>query len=204
MRITKFTATAVLAIGATGIAAGTAYAAPAQPAPQPVHAQQSNTSPMVHTTDHGVGVTSQFVADSGFVTTLDSGTFALSADRKTVNVANAEGVVFATLPTGVQVGEHRVMLAPTIDQAGRKLVLSPIGVPADTVLKNINSQQWFFNELQHAALGGIIGALVGGFIFPGIFLAFIPSAIIGGIVGLLIAGGQPLVDSGVAYFSGRP
>ncbi|PSK26555.1 hypothetical protein D6158_36300 [Nocardia seriolae] len=90
----------------------------------------------------------------------------------------------------------KVELAAAIDNDGRQLTLTPVSAPNMTV-KDISSQDWFFSELQHAALGAVIGGII-GFLFVGIGAPF------GALIGLLVAGGQPLIDSGSAYFSGQP
>jgi hypothetical protein len=61
------------------------------------------------------------------------------------------------------------------------------------------------SELQRASLGAAVGAAIGagiGFLFLGVGL--IPGAIIGAGIGLAVAGGPPLLDSAIAYFSGQP
>lgn len=201
MRLKKLTATAVLAIGATGITAGTAYAQPAQIAPAQT---QNQSAASVHGVDHGVGYTTEFTPDrSGVATTLDAGSFVLSRDSESVRVLARDGAVMAELPLAVQMGDRRVSLNPVIDHARNTLTLTPVGL-AKGELKDIGSQQWFFNELQRASLGGIVGAVIGFVVGLFFVVGFLPGAVIGGIIGLLVAGGQPLIDSGIAYFSGRP
>jgi hypothetical protein len=199
MRINKFTAAALLAIGATGVTAGTAYAAPAQV--QPAHSQ---VAPVLQGVDHGISYRSTLAAGNALVTTVTAGTFAMTPDNKAVTVADAGGALVGTVPTSVHVDGHTITVRPTIDRSGTRLTLTPV-VGQVSGLRDINSQQWFFYELQRASLGGIVGAIIGAIIgFFGLFVSAIPGAIIGGIIGLLVVGGQPLINSGSAYFSGQP
>jgi hypothetical protein len=204
MRINKFTAAAMLAIGATGVTAGTAYAAPAQAEPHTAPARVAPAS-VLRGTDHDVSYQSVLAGDgSSVVTTLTSGTFTLTADRQGVTVADTAGNVVGTVPTRLDLAGRSLQVTPTIDRAGTRLTLTPVAASV-TRLKDINSQQWFFYELQRASLGGIVGAVIGGIIgLFGIIVGVIPGAIIGGIIGLIVAGGQPLINSGSAYFSGQP
>lgn len=201
MRINKFTAAAVLAIGATGITAGTAYGAPAQAHPvSPVH---SRIVPAVHGTDHGVAYRTALDGNT-LVTTVTAGSFAMTADQLAVTVADAAGRQIGVLPTTVHVDGHSLTVRPAIDRSGTRLTLTPVAAPAD-VLRDINSQEWFLYELQRASLGGIVGAVIGAIVgLLGFVVTAVPGAAIGGVIGLLIAGGQPLIDSGSAYFSGQP
>ncbi|WP_067563048.1 hypothetical protein [Nocardia acidivorans] len=193
MRYRKFAATALMAAAATGIAAGTGYAAPADPAPAAV--QQVTPAAEAQGQDHGVDYSVK-LADAGntVVTRVTGGAFSLDADGKAVTLKRQDGQVVAQLPLTGKAGQQEIALTAAIDQDGRQLSLT---APKDVSVEFIGSQEWFFSELQHAALGGVIGAIVGAFFF-GIGLPF------GALIGLLIAGGQPLIDSGSAYFSGQP
>ncbi|MFJ4653422.1 hypothetical protein ACIP5Y_19335 [Nocardia sp. NPDC088792] len=191
MKYTKFVATAFVAAAATGIAAGTGYAAPADPAPA---VQQA--APTVQGTDHGVDYTVAVSNANDIVTQVTGGQFSLDATGKTVLLKNQAGDVVTQVPlVGALAGKQYGLIA-AIDNDGSKLTLTSVSAPLSSA-QDIDSQGWFFSELQHAALGGVIGGILGAFLF-GI------GAIPGAIIGLLIAGGQPLIDSGSAYFSGQP
>ncbi|MBF6183081.1 hypothetical protein [Nocardia otitidiscaviarum] len=68
-------------------------------------------------------------------------------------------------------------LLPTVDAAGRQLTLSPVGAAA-TPLRDISAQDTFWAEFEKAKAAGIAGLVIGG--------------------------GQPLIDAAVAYASGQP
>ncbi|MFI1920412.1 hypothetical protein [Nocardia sp. NPDC020380] len=191
MKYTKFVATAFVAAAATGIAAGTGYAAPVDAAP----AVQS-AAPTVQGTDHGVDYTVAVNDANGFVTQVTGGQFSLDATGKTVLLKNQAGDVVTQVPLNGALAGKQYGLTAAIDNDGSKLTLTSVSAPLASA-QDIDSQGWFFSELQHAALGAVIGGII-GFFFLGI------GAPIGALIGLLIAGGQPLIDSGSAYFSGQP
>ncbi|NNH69255.1 hypothetical protein HLB23_05115 [Nocardia uniformis] len=194
MKYRKFASVAMMAIAATGIASGTSYGAPAEPAPAVVQVAPASEA---QGQDQGVDYSVR-LAESGntVVTQVTGGAFSLDADAKAVTLKNQEGLVVAQVPLIGKVGQQEIALTAAIDNDGRQLSLT--APKADDVsVKFIGSQEWFFSELQRASLGALIGAIIGAFFF-GIGLPF------GALIGLLIAGGQPLIDSGIAYFSGQP
>ncbi|MEC3917251.1 hypothetical protein [Nocardia sp. CDC160] len=193
MKYTKFVATAFIAVAATGVAAGTSYAAPADPAP----AVQEQAAPQVKGSQQGVDYVVQLAQDGGsIITQVTGGRITVNAATKSMEVRNDDGALVTKLNLSSVIDGKNVDLAAAVDNDGREVTLTPINAPITNV-KDISSQEWFFSELQHAALGGVIGAIVGALFF-GIGLPF------GALIGLLIAGGQPLIDSGSAYFSGQP
>jgi hypothetical protein len=202
MRFTTFAATALIATAATGIAAATGYAEPPAPA-APGQVQTQHTS-SVQGQDHGVNYVTT-IANSGksVVTTVTGGKFNLNTANNTVVLTNGQNQVVMQYPLTAQAAGKTSQIAAAIDNAGARLTLTPQG-GAVAQVQNISGQDWFFSELQHAALGAAVGAVIGvlvGFFFLGI--GFIPGALIGAVIGLLVAGGQPLIDSGFAYFSGH-
>ncbi|WP_329408772.1 hypothetical protein OG563_41040 [Nocardia vinacea] len=193
MKYKKFAATAIMAVAATGVAAGTSGAAPAVPAP----AVQNQAAPAVQGEDHGVNYAVQLV-DKSIVAAVTGGAVSLDADQKYVTVKNTEGAVVTSIPLKAQVGDQLIPIAATIDPAGQKLTLTPEVTPTAAVsAEAISSQEWFFSELQRASLGAVIGGII-GFFFFGIGLP------VGALIGLLIAGGPNLINAGIAYFSGQP
>lgn len=202
MRFTNIVGTSLIAIAATSIAYGTAYAEPAAPAPAPSQVQ-TQQSQAVHGTDQGVGYTTE-LADMGnkIVTTVTGGKFALASDKSAVTLTNDQGAVVMSYPLSAK-GPNGTTVAAAVSEDGTSLTLTPKGQPISSV-KNISGQDWFFSELQHASLGAAVGAVIGflvGLLFIGI--GSIPGAVLGGVIGLLVAGGQPLIDSAFAYFSGN-
>ncbi|WP_054813122.1 hypothetical protein [Nocardia arizonensis] len=196
MKYKKFAATALMAVAATGIAAGTAGAAPTVPAP----AVQNQAAPAVQGTDQGVNYAVQLV-DKSIVAAVTGGAFSLDSDGKSVSVKNADGQLVTSIPLQARVGDQLIAIAATIDPSARQLTLTPAATPtADAVAAHaqaISSQEWFFAELQRASLGAVIGGII-GFFFFGIGLP------VGALIGLLIAGGPNLINAGIAYFSGQP
>ncbi|MEV6772095.1 hypothetical protein AB0N05_26055 [Nocardia sp. NPDC051030] len=194
MKYKKFAAIAMLAVAATGIASGTSAAAPVDPAPV---VQDQQVAPQVQGKQQGVDYIVKLAeVGNGVITQVTGGQFSLDSTGKKVVLKNEAGVVVTQVALAGELQGKPVELAAGIDNDGKQLTLTPVTAPLVTA-KEIGSQEWFFSELQHAALGGVIGAIIGAF-FLGIGLPF------GALIGLLVAGGQPLIDSGSAYFSGQP
>lgn len=201
MKYTRFAATALLAVAATGVTAGTTYAAPADSAPA---VQEQATSPAVQGQDRGVDY-AVALADAGrsIVTTVTGGAFALDADGTAVTLTNEAGEVVASIPlTGQQQGRD-VAIAADVAADGSALTLTPAAGSVGGI-KDISAQEWFFAELQRASLGAAVGAVIGGLLGLLGIVTVIPGAIIGGVIGLLVAGGPSLLNAGAAYFSGQP
>ncbi|MBF6170548.1 DUF456 domain-containing protein [Nocardia blacklockiae] len=199
MKYKKFAATALIAIAATGIAAGTSYAQPAAPA-----GQEQQATPSVQGEDRGVGYVTQLdAAAKSVVTTVTGGAFTLDDSAKVVSLTNAAGETVMQYPLAVQSGDQKREVAAAIDEDGRRLTLTPTAGSVAQI-KDVSAQEWFFAELQHASLGAAVGAVIGaliGFFFLGFGL--IPGALIGAVIGLLVAGGPSLIDAGQAYFAGQ-
>ncbi|WP_328602689.1 hypothetical protein [Nocardia terrae] len=184
-------ATAFVAAAATGIAAGTGYAVPVDQAPA---VQQASST--LQGTQQGVDYSVALTDANDIVTKVSGGQFSLDAANQTVFLKNQAGAEVLRVPLSGVLAGKQYALTSDIDATGTQLTLTPTSAPVSGA-KDIDSQADFFGQLQHAALGGIIGGILGAFLF-GI------GAIPGAIIGLLIAGGQPLIDSGSAYFSGQP
>ena len=191
MRFGKTAATAVMAVVAVGLASGTAHGEPA------VLADPAVTS-SANGIDYQVGMSGD---GQSIVATVGGGEFELTADRSAVTLADATGNVVERLPLSYVAHGQEVPLAAAIADDGQTLTLTPASAPLQYITPG---QDWFMAELQHAAPGALVGAIIGGLI--GIFffgIGLIPGAAIGAVIGLLVAGGQPLIDSGFAYFSGQ-
>lgn len=193
MKYKKFAVTALIAVAATSIAAGTSYAAPAP-------AVQEQAAQAVKGAEQGVAYNVQ-LEDKSIVAAVTGGAFSLDSDKKSVLVKNNEGVVVTAIPLTAQVREQVIPIAYTIDSSAQTLTLTPEVQPTpaavDAHAEAISSQEWFFAELQRASLGAVIGGII-GFFFFGIGLP------VGALIGLLIAGGPSLINAGIAYFSGQP
>ncbi|MBA4856387.1 hypothetical protein [Nocardia farcinica] len=201
MKYKKFAATALLAVAATGVTAGTSYADPSVPP-----AAQEQAPPAARGVDKGVDYTAALTeAGNAIVTTVTGGAFSLDADGSAVTLINDAGEVVTRIPLAARDAANgaEVRLVAAVDDAGRSLTLTP---QAEVVaVKDISAQQWFFAELQRASLGAAVGAVIGGLIgLLGLVVGVIPGAAIGAVIGLLVAGGPALIDSGIAYFSGQP
>ncbi|AYF75696.1 hypothetical protein D7D52_19655 [Nocardia yunnanensis] len=193
MKYSKYVVTAFVAAAATGVAAGTGYAV-AEPVPA---VQDQQGAPQVRGSQQGVDyVVSLAQAGNGIITRVTGGQFRVSADGKSVALENQEGAVLTRVNLSSVVAGKQIDLAAAVDQDGRQLTLTSDATPVMSA-KDISGVDWFISELQHAAIGGLIGGLI-GLIFVGI------GAIPGAIIGLLVAGGQPLIDSGSAALTGQP
>ncbi|MDE1669497.1 MULTISPECIES: hypothetical protein [Nocardia] len=205
MRYKKFAATALLAVAATGITAGTSYAAPTPPAAQ----DQSAVAPAVTGTDQGVGYALQ-LADAGksVVTSVTGGAFSVDTDNRAVTLKNSAGETVTSIPLTATAKGQEVRIAAAVADEGRQLTLTPQVAPtanAPVAAEFIGAQEWFFAELQRASLGALVGGLIGaaiGIVFFGV--GILPGAVLGALIGLAVAGGPSLLNAGIAYFSGQP
>ncbi|MBF6211462.1 hypothetical protein IU433_07920 [Nocardia puris] len=207
MRISRITATALLALATTGLASGVA---PADPAADPA----LDLRGAFHEIDYHVSVAEDRRAT---VTTLTDGRFDLVSDNRVVTVADRDGEVVAALPMTLHIAGQRVDLVPDLDESGTRLTLAPAEM-AETPVREINAQQRFFAEaekampqiLAGAAIGAGIGFLVG---FPlGLFvfdfitvpITTVVGGVIGAFAGLYHGGGQPAIDAAEDYLTGQP
>ncbi|MEV6659235.1 hypothetical protein [Nocardia fluminea] len=213
MRIGTGVGAALLAAGVIVAAAGNGYAEPA-----PVVAEQPVEAPSLRGVDKALNYQVSATDDRrAVVTTIDAGRFQLVHDAKVVAITNESGAVLAALPMVVRVGEHAVPLTPSIDEQGTSLTLTPIS-EATTPVRDISAQERFFAETQRlqpkiiegAAIGAAIGFVLG---FPlGLFIldfitvpvATVAGAAIGALAGYALAGGQPAIDTALAYATGTP
>ncbi|NUS44765.1 MAG: hypothetical protein HOQ24_13885 [Mycobacteriaceae bacterium] len=209
MKFTKFTAAALLATASAALAGtGVADAKPA-PADRPGIVRTA-TGPQVRGSQGGVDYRAALSPDRrAAVTTIANGKFVASRDGRSIAVADRTGRTVATLPMRLKVADRPIALRPTIDTAGTRLSLSPIGMAAKPVRPGA-AQDRFMAEAEKAAPTALAGAAIGaaiGFLvgFPaGLFIfdfitvpvTTVVGGIIGGLAGLVAAGGQPLVDAG--------
>ncbi|WP_024803416.1 hypothetical protein [Nocardia sp. BMG51109] len=158
MRAKRFAATALLAVGATGLTAGVVQAAPAP-------AAEAGISGV----DHGIEYIAAPTADhTGVTTTVAAGSFALTHDGQAVTLTDVAGREVVTVPLAVQAAGATVALTPQIGADGRALTLTPqsdgtqvaqnIGEAEDTIARK---QQ---NAVVGALIGGGIGAVIGFFL----------------------------------------
>ncbi|MEU4318530.1 hypothetical protein AB0F85_21205 [Nocardia fluminea] len=213
MRIGTGVGAALLAMGVIVAAAGNGYAEPA-----PVIAEQPVDAPSLRGVDKALNYQVSATDDRrAVVTTIDAGRFQLVHDAKVVAITDESGAVLAALPMVVRVGEHAVPLTPSIDEQGTSLTLTPTS-ESTTPVRDISAQERFFAETQRlqpkiiegAAIGAAIGFVLG---FPlGLFIldfitvpvATVAGAAIGALAGYALAGGQPAIDTALAYVTGAP
>ncbi|MBC7304942.1 MAG: hypothetical protein H5T78_28845 [Nocardia sp.] len=213
MRIGTGVGAALLAMGVIVAAAGNGNAEPA-----PVVAEQQAAAPALRGVDKGVNYQVSATDDRrSVVTSIDAGRFQLVHDAKVVAVTDESGAILAALPMVVRVGEHSVPLTPTIDEKGTSLTLTPLSESAAPV-RDISAQERFFAETQRlqpkiiegavigAAIGFVLGFPLGLFIldFITVPVATVAGAAIGALAGYALAGGQPAIDTAVAYVTGAP
>lgn len=181
MRAKKFAATALLAVGATGVAAGVAQAQPVTPA-----------ATAIQGADHGVGYSVGPTADhSGVAATIASGRFELAPDARSVQLTDAAGAVVASVPLGVRSADGIVGLTPRIANDGRTLTLTPQSKSAD-VMKAIDDPIVTARKEHNAGVGALIGAGIGAVI--GFFLGGVGALVtipIGAGLGALIGYSTP-------------
>ncbi|WP_446225507.1 hypothetical protein ACTWPB_10710 [Nocardia sp. IBHARD005] len=213
MRIGTGVGAALLAMGVIVAAAGNGHAEPTA-----VVAEQPTPAPALRGVDKGVNYQVSATDDRrAVVTSIDTGRFQLVHDAKVVAVTDESGTVLAALPMVVRVGEHAVPLTPSIDEKGTSLTLTPVSESTEPV-RDISAQERFFAETQRlqpkiiegAAIGAAIGFVLG---FPlGLFIldfitvpvATVAGAAIGALAGYALAGGQPAIDTALAYVTGAP
>ncbi|WP_054813022.1 hypothetical protein [Nocardia arizonensis] len=182
MRAKKFAATALLAVGATGITAGVAAA-------QPV----SNTEFGVRGVDHGIAYVAAPSADGrGITTSVDAGRFVLAADGRSVSLTDAAGGVVATVPLALRAVNQTIALAPRIDAEGRTLTLTPQADAAQTATAIDEAADTLARKQYNAGIGALIGAGIGAVI--GFFLGGVGALVtvpIGAGIGALIGFSTP-------------
>lgn len=193
MNLRRITATAVLAIAATGITAGTAYAAPATP-----------------------DVKYEAKLDGkDVVTTLTNGTFHLVDNNKSWAVQDANGHDLVAMPLSYNLAGRSYPIESKISDDKKTLTLRAVTDVARSVAapelrpvasnaENQKAMGDFSAKLSIAmAAGGLIGMTIGAVIgcIVSLQVACIPGlalgAAAGGVLGTIAAGGPTLVGAGI-------
>ncbi|MFE3446615.1 hypothetical protein ACFXNW_26610 [Nocardia sp. NPDC059180] len=210
MRLTRITATALLALVATGITAGLAPAAPAPDEPK------LDLSGSVQQIDYRVNADQDRRAA---VTTIENGRFELVENDRVVTLTDRTGEVVAAFPMAIRLGDKQVDLTPLIEADGTTLTLTPAkSESAQAPLRDINAEERFFAEVERHKPAIITGAVIGGAIgfilglplglfvldFITVPVGTVVGAAIGAFAGLAHSGGQPAIDAAVAYLSRTP
>ncbi|WP_067890168.1 hypothetical protein [Nocardia vaccinii] len=181
MRAKKFAATALLAIGATGVTAGVVQAQPVTPAATGIQGA-----------DHGVQYSVAPTADhTGVAATVAAGRFALAPDARSVTLTDAAGAVVATVPLGLRSAAGIVGLTPRIGNDGRTLTLTPQSASSN-IVKSIDDADTTARKQYNAGVGALIGAGIGAVI--GFFLGGVGALVtipLGAGIGALIGYSTP-------------
>lgn len=180
MRVKRFAATALLAVGATTAAAGVVHAEPARASEVAVHGMEQ-----------GIGFVTAPTSDrSGLTTTVDAGTFAVTGD--TVTLTDVAGRTVAAVPLGLRTAAGAVGLTPRIDNAGRTLTLTPQSANAHTAQAIDEAADTLARKQHNAGIGALVGAGIGAVL--GFFLGGVGALItvpIGAGIGALIGYSTP-------------
>ncbi|NNH75088.1 hypothetical protein HLB23_35450 [Nocardia uniformis] len=191
----------MLVLGSTVAAAGTVHAESDSAAGESPAEMVSS----VRGTANGVGYSATITPDGrGVATTLDAGSFALTPDAAAVTIADRDGAVVAAVPLSFQVADHWIAVAPSIANQGTTLTLEPVHAMP---LRDVSARENWDAQVQRGVFGALIGGTIGGLVTLPFWIFVLPPLLgiaIGAGIGFLAAGGQPLIDAGIAYFSGQP
>ncbi|WP_378734228.1 hypothetical protein [Nocardia brasiliensis] len=207
MRVSKITATALLALVATAITTSVTHAEPATDTPLDVRGSFAEIAYQVAASEDRRAA----------VTTVQDGRFELIRDGRVVTLTAREGSVVAALPMALRIGDEQVALHPVIEDAGHRLTLVPDNM-SRTPLRDVSSQERFFAEVERnmpivvagagigAAIGFVLGFPLGLFVldFITVPITTVLGAAIGAAAGLAVGGGQPAIDAAMEYLSGAP
>ncbi|MGW4773376.1 hypothetical protein ACWEO2_35745 [Nocardia sp. NPDC004278] len=214
MRISTITATALLALATTTIGAGVVHAEPAPPVANSTADAPLDLQGVFQQIGYHVTAAENRHA---VVTTISEGRWDLVRENRVVSLTDHNGQVVAALPTALNIGGHRINLAPVIDEAGTRLSLTPIS-KSDEPVRDVSTQERFFGQIEKsmpqvltgAAIGAAIGFVLG---FPlGLFvvdfvtvpITTVVGGVIGAFAGLSTGGGEPAVQAAMDYFNVNP
>ncbi|WP_062983843.1 hypothetical protein [Nocardia anaemiae] len=214
MRISRITATALLALAATTIGTSVVHAEPAPAAPNSTADVPLDLQGFFQHIGYHVAATQDRHA---VVTTISEGRWDLLRGNKVISLTDPDGQVVAALPTAVKIAGHRIDLVPTIDEAGTRLSLTPISTTDDPV-RDVSTEQRFFDQVEKsmpqvltgaaigAAIGFVLGFPLGLFVFD--FITVPVMTVVGGTIGafagLSAGGGEPAVQAAMDYFDLNP
>lgn len=183
MRLGKAAAVSVLVIATMGIGTGTVCASPEPP---------SNGASVNYRT--AVGPDGRSVE-----TILENGTFRIAETGHTVDVLNGAGTTLLSLPMAYSVRGNAFPISAFIDEAGRRLTLTPdtTNVAGSLPLQDVDARNDAYQNLirqaqigwtngggMSAGIGTTIGAVVGCILF--FFVGCIPGAAIGAAIGAFV------------------
>jgi len=208
MKFGKFAATALFAVAAVGIAAGTANSSPpTSRAPAP--AKQISASGI----DQGVTYHATLSDLSRKLTTVvDSGRFELARNDTEVDLQSGNGTTLVRVPLAYKADGGTVHLAQQISADGHQLVLTPKARSAKDIgeLQPVSSMARLMNELNQNVVGMVLGGVLGGLIGAVVGLFFLSwltgpiGLLVGALAGGAVMGGQPYIDALTAVLTGQP
>ncbi|TSD99451.1 hypothetical protein FOS14_11720 [Skermania sp. ID1734] len=188
-----FLAAAVLATATMGIATTTASADPVSSPPGPIQYQTR-------------------LVDRTMTTSLDGGTFTVTADGSGVVINDASGHAVVELPLTTRIHNVSYPMSYAVTNAGRTLsVTAPASMPGVTSVASAYQNQQALNNfnallgpaMQAGGPGGTVVGAIAGCIF-GFWILPVPcltgaviGGVIGGAIGTGLAGGQPLLAAGM-------
>jgi outer membrane lipoprotein SlyB len=202
MKFGTFAATAVLAVAALGITAGTVSAEPT------AVVREVSTSGI----EQGVGYRTALPDSTGAITTaVEGGKFELANDGTKVSLKSDSGAVVAEVPLTFDISGSRMAVAQEIRDNGRTLALTP-KVSAANIgeMQPVNSMARLTDEINKNVVGvvagGVVGGLLGALIGLGIFSIITGpiGLLVGAIAGGYVMGGQPFMDAMMAVVRGEP
>lgn len=187
MKAYKLAVTALMAIVATGITAGTSYAQPTDVA-----------APAISRVDNGVAYTAGLSPDHrGVTTTLASGRFELSRDGSSVTATAPDGSLLARVPMTVQAAGRAFRLSSQIDSTGKTLTVRSVDVPNVAV----SDVQAFRDDVAKVqAVTNAQPVVAKDVVLLGCGPGLVAGAIIGGVIGAFIG----LLFLGVGIVVGLP
>ncbi|MEV4126491.1 hypothetical protein [Nocardia sp. NPDC049707] len=214
MRISRITATALLALAATTIGTSVVHAEPAPPVPNSTADAPLDLQGSFQHIGYRVAATENRHA---VVTTISEGHWDLVRDNKVISLTDRNGQVVAALPTALKIAGHRIDLVPAIDDAGTRLSLTPIRT-ADDPVREVSTQERFFDQVEKsmpqvltgaaigAAIGFVLGFPLGLFVFDVVTVPIttVVGGAIGAFAGLSVGGGEPAIQAAVDYFDLNP
>jgi hypothetical protein len=208
MKFGKITGVVFLAVGAVGIAAGTAYAEPGA-ARQPAAVVHNDATSGV---DNGIHYrTTVSLATKAITATVDAGRFAVAADGSSVVLKSDTGATLDRIALGSDIAGHVYTASEQISRDGRTLTLTPqVSGREIGRLENIDSFGFLMNEVERNIVGVAIGGILGGFLgsLLGVGLLSIITGPLGGLIGAVaggyLEGGQQFLNAVEAVASGRP
>lgn len=192
MKIRKFAATAMFAIGAMAITGGTAYADPAaepnSPAVQQILRAGVDQQALVKYDIAASG------PDKTVTVNLSGGTFALAGDS--LNILDGAGKVLTSLPLNMQVDgtDQVISVRPSIENNGTQLVSHPVATPIGHWAPTSPQSRSAGIGMAIGAALGVVGGLIVGVIIAiatgGLGVIAVPfTTMIGALIGVAVGGG---------------